>query len=61
MGRASYILKEAHQVKQTHGHPSCIQQLCKTNIQPWFSPSEIDRDDLKGEPTKYGLMLMEVD
>ena len=32
------VLKEAHQVKPTNGHPSCIQQLCKDNTQLWTQP-----------------------
>ena len=61
------LLKDAHQVNPTHGHPSCIQQLCKRNIQPWAQPSEVEWGDPKGEPTKDGpnytsnvYMLIEV-
>ena len=59
---------EAHQVKPKHGYPSYIQQLCKGNIQPWVSPSEIDWGDAIDVPIKHGpnytsngCILMEVD
>ena len=31
-------IQRAYQVKPTHGLPSCIQQLCKDNTQPWAQP-----------------------
>ena len=41
-----------------HVQPSCIQQLCKENIQQWTQPL---RNHLKRETTKHGSSLMEVD
>ena len=53
---------EVHQVKPTHGKPSCIQQLCKDNtLSHGLTLSEDEWGEFKRETTKHGPSQMEVD
>ena len=50
-------IKSNQHMRILHPFSNCV----KPTFNHGFSPSEVDWDDPKGEPTKYGLMLMEVD